>query len=72
LEGARAEFARISRDPVIGLLVLMGLAPVMLLVPTLAAASTATAVLAGIVIADAVHGRRRPADVPSRQSGRSQ
>ena len=68
----RAEFASNPRDRMIGLLVLIGLGPVMLLVPTLAAASTATAVLAGIVIADAVHGRRRPADVPSRQSGRSQ
>src|SRR5258706_16312598 len=44
--------ARISWDRVIGLLVLVALAPVMRVVPPLAVATTAMAVLLGIAIVD--------------------
>jgi low temperature requirement protein LtrA len=47
-------FSRVSNDRLIGLLVLAALAPAMVFVPPLAAAATATAVLAGIAIADAI------------------
>jgi low temperature requirement protein LtrA len=65
----RVVFNRVSRDRVIGLLVLVALAPVMPFVVPLAVASTAMAVLAGIAIADAASGRGRPADVASARAG---
>lgn len=58
-------FRRVSRDRLIGLLVLAALAPAVLLVPPLLAALAATAVLAGIAIADAVRARGHPPETPS-------
>ena len=55
-------FTRVSRDRPIGLLVLAALTPAMLLVPPLLAALAATAVLAGIAVADAARARGRPAE----------
>jgi len=60
-----AVFARVSRDRPIGVLVLAVLAPAMLFVPPLLAALAATAVLAGIAIADAARARGRPPEPPS-------
>ncbi|MBM0239105.1 low temperature requirement protein A [Micromonospora sp. ATA32] len=60
-----AIFARVSRDRLIGVLVLAALTPAMLLVPPLLAALAATAVLAGIAIADAARTRGRPPEPPS-------
>jgi hypothetical protein len=54
---------------VIGLLVLFVLAPVTLVVPPLALATSAMAVLAGIAIADAASGRRHPSDLASARAG---
>jgi low temperature requirement protein LtrA len=65
----RAVFARGSRDRVIGLLVLVALAPVMRFVPPLAVATTAMAVLLGIAVADEVRSRRHPSGLPSTQAG---
>jgi low temperature requirement protein LtrA len=58
-------FSRVSLDRVIGLLVLAAVAPVMLFLPPLAAASAAAAVLCGIAVADAARSRRNPSDAPS-------
>jgi low temperature requirement protein LtrA len=60
-----AVFARVSRDRPIGVLVLAVLTPAALLVPPLLAALAATAVLAGIAIADAARARGRPPEPPS-------
>jgi low temperature requirement protein LtrA len=65
----RVVFNRVSRDRVVGLLVLVALAPVMPFLAPLAVATTAMAVLAGIVIADAASGRSRPATVASARAG---
>jgi low temperature requirement protein LtrA len=65
-----AVFARVSRNRLIGLLVLAAAAPAMILVPPLMAASTATLVLAGVAASDAARARRRAdADLPSRPLG---
>ncbi|MEU4477997.1 low temperature requirement protein A [Micromonospora sp. NPDC023966] len=60
-----AVFTRVSRDRPIGLLVLACLTPVMLLMPPLMAALSATAVLAGIAFSDAARARGRPPEPPS-------
>jgi low temperature requirement protein LtrA len=60
-----AVFARVSWDRPIGLLVLAALTPVMLLLPPLLVALTATVVLAGIAICDAASTRGRPPEPPS-------
>jgi low temperature requirement protein LtrA len=60
-----AVFARVSWDRPIGLLMLACLTPVMLLVPPLMAAVSATAVLAGIAISDAARARGRAPEPPS-------
>ncbi|MFE9692739.1 low temperature requirement protein A [Micromonospora sp. NPDC005806] len=60
-----AVFARVSRDRPIGVLVLATLAPAMLFVPPLLAALAATAVLAGVAVADAARARGRPPEPPS-------
>jgi low temperature requirement protein LtrA len=60
-----ATFARVSRDRPIGLLVLAALAPAMVLVPPLLAAVAASAVLAGIALADAARARATPQEPPS-------
>jgi low temperature requirement protein LtrA len=64
-----AVFTRVSRDRPIGLLVLAAAAPVMLHLPPLLAATAATAVLAGIAIADAGRARKHPAEPPSPPGG---
>ena len=61
--------ARISWDRVIGLFVLVALAPVMRVVPPLAVATTAMAVLLGIAIVDVARSRRDPSKVPSSGAG---
>jgi len=60
-----AVFARVFRERLAGLLVLVALAPVMLFVPPLAVATTVMAVLVGVAVADAARSRRRPSDPPS-------
>jgi hypothetical protein len=55
-----AVFGRVSPDRWIGLLVLTVLSPAPLLLPPLLAATAATAVLAGIAIADTARARRHP------------
>ncbi|MGQ5263194.1 low temperature requirement protein A [Micromonospora sp. ZYX-F-536] len=60
-----AVFARVSRDRPIGLIALAALAPVMLLVSPLVAALAATAVLAGVAIADTAHARGHEPEAPS-------
>ncbi|MFG2100709.1 low temperature requirement protein A [Micromonospora echinaurantiaca] len=60
-----AVFSRVSRDRVIGLLVLAALTPPMLLLPPLLAAIAAVAVLTGVAIADAARARGRPPEPPS-------
>jgi low temperature requirement protein LtrA len=62
-------FGRVSKDRLIGLLVLAALAPAMLLVRPLVAAATATAVLAGIAIADATRAWAHPREAPSPPGG---
>jgi low temperature requirement protein LtrA len=58
-------FARTSSQWLIGLLVLVALAPVMRLVPPLSVASIAMAVLLCIAVADAALSRHRPSGLPS-------
>lgn len=58
-------FGRVSRDRPIGLLVLGALTPAMLHVSPLMVAIAATAVLAGIAIADATRARGHPPEPPS-------
>ncbi|WP_446211502.1 low temperature requirement protein A [Micromonospora sp. IBSANI012] len=58
-------FKRVSRDRLVGLLVLAALTPAALLMPPLLAALAATAVLAGIAIADAARARKHPPEPPS-------
>jgi low temperature requirement protein LtrA len=58
-------FSRVSKDRLIGLLVLAAVAPAMLLAPPLVAAATATAVLAGIAVVDATRAWGRPPEPPS-------
>ncbi|WBB69553.1 low temperature requirement protein A [Micromonospora sp. WMMD812] len=60
-----AVFARVSRDRPIGVLVLAALAPAMLHAPPIMVAIAATAVLAGIAIADTARAHRRPPELPS-------
>jgi low temperature requirement protein LtrA len=66
-----AVFARVSRDRPIGLLVLAAAAPATLHLPPLFAAIAATAVLAGVAIADASRARRQPPEAPSPPGGPS-
>ena len=60
-----AVFDRVSRDRWIGLLALAALAPATLRLPPLLAATAATAVLAGIAIANAIRAQRRLPELPS-------
>jgi low temperature requirement protein LtrA len=62
-------FARTSKQWLIGLLVLVGLAPVVRFVPPLAVATIAMAVLLCIAVADAVLSRRHPPNLPSVPAG---
>jgi low temperature requirement protein LtrA len=63
-------FGRVSRDRWIGLLALVALTPAMLLARPLLTAAAATAVLAGIAIADATRARAYPSEPPSPPRGR--
>jgi len=65
-----AVFGRVSRDRVIGVLVLAAISPAATLAPPLMVALAATVVLAGIAAADAARARRRPAEPPSPPAGR--
>ena len=65
-----AIFARVPGDRLIGLLVLAALTPAMLLLQPVLVASFATAVLAGIAIADVARARRRPPEQLSPRAGR--
>ncbi|MEU7926186.1 low temperature requirement protein A [Micromonospora sp. NPDC049801] len=60
-----AVFARVSRSRLIGALLLVAVAPAMILVPPLAVAGTAVAVLAGIAISDAMRAMGKPPEQPS-------
>jgi low temperature requirement protein LtrA len=64
-----AVFDRVSLDRPIGLLVLAAVAPVTLHLPPLLAATAATAVLAGVAIADAGRARVHPHEPPSPAGG---
>ena len=67
-----AVFARVSRDRVIGVLVLAAISPAMILVPALIVATAAAVVLAGVAVADAARARRRrPNEPPSPPGGPS-
>ncbi|MFC6020684.1 low temperature requirement protein A [Plantactinospora solaniradicis] len=67
-----AVFARVSRDHVIGVLVLAVISPAMILVPPLIAAAAAAVVLAGVAVVDAARARRRlSAEPPSPPGGPS-
>ena len=66
-----AVFARVSRDHVIGVVVLTAISPAAVLAPPLLVALAATVVLAGVAAADAARGRRRPAERPSPPGGPS-
>jgi low temperature requirement protein LtrA len=57
-------FSRVSRDRVIGVLVLAAISPAMILTPPLLAALTAAVVLAGVAIADTTRSRRHPGEPP--------
>ncbi|MFE9206574.1 low temperature requirement protein A [Micromonospora sp. NPDC007230] len=67
-----AVFARVSRDRVIGVLVLAVISPAMILVPPLIAVVAAAVVLAGVAVVDAARARRRlSAEPPSPPGGPS-
>jgi low temperature requirement protein LtrA len=65
-----AVFGRVSRDRVIGVLVLAAISPAMILVPPVLVALAATVVLAGVAVADTARARRRPTEPPSPPTGR--
>jgi hypothetical protein len=58
-------FARVSWSRVIGLLALAVLAPAMVPLPPLWAGATATVVLTGVALGDAMRARKRPPEAPS-------
>jgi low temperature requirement protein LtrA len=60
-----AVFARVSRSRLIGLIVLVAMAPAMVLVPPLPVAVTAALVLAGVAISDVARTRGHPPEPPS-------
>jgi low temperature requirement protein LtrA len=64
-------FGRVSRDCVIGVLVLVAVSPAMILVPLLIVAIAAAAVLTGVAVADSAVTWRRPAEPPSPPGGSS-
>jgi low temperature requirement protein LtrA len=66
-----AVFSRVSRDRVIGVLVLAAVSPAMILAPPLLVALASAVVLAGVAVADAARARRRPAEPPSPPGGPS-
>jgi low temperature requirement protein LtrA len=66
-----AVFGRVSRDRVIGVLVLAAISPAMILVPPLIVAIAAAVVLAGVAVADSAVSWRHPAEPPSPPGGPS-
>ena len=60
-----AVFGRVSRNRVIGLLVLAVMAPAMVLLPPLVVAIAATVVLVGIAVSDSVRAWGHPPEQPS-------
>jgi low temperature requirement protein LtrA len=66
-----AVFGRVSRDRVIGVVVLAAISPAMTLVPPLLVALAAAVVLAAVAVADAARARRHPAEPPSPPGGPS-
>lgn len=66
-----AVFDRVSRNRVIGVLVLAAISPAMILLPLLIAAVAAAVVLAGIAVADSTGSRRQPVEPPSPPGGSS-
>lgn len=58
-------FNRVSRDRVIGILVLAAISPLMIFLPPVLVAAAAALVLAGIAVSDAACARRRPPEPPS-------
>jgi low temperature requirement protein LtrA len=62
-------FGRVSRDRVIGVLVLLAVSPAMILVPLLIVAIAAAVVLVGVAVADSAVTWRRPAEQPSPPGG---
>jgi low temperature requirement protein LtrA len=65
-----AVFSRVSKDRVLGILVLAAVSPAMVFAPPLLAALAAAIVLAGVAIADTARARRHPDDPPMPSSGR--
>jgi hypothetical protein len=61
----------VSRDRVIGVLVLAAISPAMILVPPLIVAIAAAVVLAGVAVADSAVSWRRPVEPPSPPGGPS-
>jgi low temperature requirement protein LtrA len=66
-----AVFNRVSRDRVIGVLVLAAISPAMILLPPLIVAIAAAVVLAGVAVADSTASWRRPVEPPSPPGGPS-
>jgi low temperature requirement protein LtrA len=66
-----AVFSGVSRDRVIGVLVLAAISPAMILAPPLLVALAAAVVLAGVAVADAARARRHPAEPPLPPGGPS-
>jgi low temperature requirement protein LtrA len=58
-------FGRVSRDRVIGILVLAAISPPAIFAPPLLVALAAAVVLAGVAVADSARARRSPADPPT-------
>ncbi|WP_446210403.1 low temperature requirement protein A [Micromonospora sp. IBSANI012] len=58
-------FGRVSRDRVVGILVLAATSPATIFLPPVLVAAAAALVLAGIAVSDAAHARRRPPEPPS-------
>ena len=66
-----AVFRRVSRDRVVGVLVLAAISPAMILVPPLVVVVAAAVVLAGVAVTDSADARRRPNEPPSPPGGPS-
>ncbi|MEV4478581.1 low temperature requirement protein A [Micromonospora coxensis] len=58
-------FGRVSRNRVVGVVLLIGLVPVVLRLPSIGALALSALVLAGIAVADAVRAHGRPLEQPA-------
>ncbi|MCM0678370.1 low temperature requirement protein A [Micromonospora phytophila] len=58
-------FGRVSRSRLVGVVLLIGLAPVALRLPPMVALTVSAVVLTGIAVADAVRARGRPVEQPA-------